>query len=53
MNALSAIADGDPKLAPWIETAAGLVIPVIALGEYKYGIRQSRFGRDMNDGSQK
>ena len=41
-NALSAMADGDPKVEARFETAADLAIPVIALGEYKYGIRQSR-----------
>lgn len=40
-NSLSAMADGDPIEAR-LETAAALAIPVIALGEYKDGIRQSR-----------
>ena len=41
-NALSAIADGDRDLEPILEAAAVLALPVIALGEYRYGIRQSR-----------
>lgn len=42
-NALSAFADGDPNLLPVIEKEAGLALPVIVLGEYFYGIHQSRF----------
>ena len=42
-NALSAFADGDAKLLPVIENEAGLALPVIVLGEYLYGIQQSRF----------
>lgn len=41
-SALSALADGEPQLQPVIAAAATLAIPVIALGEYRYGIRQSR-----------
>lgn len=41
-NALSAIADGDPALKPILDQAAELAIPVIVVGEYTYGIRQSR-----------
>ncbi len=42
-NALSAFADGDEKLLRMIENEATLSIPVIVLGEYLYGIHQSRF----------
>ncbi len=42
-NALSAFIDGDPKLLPVIKTESTLSVPVIALGEYLYGIQQSRF----------
>ena len=42
-NALSAFADGDPNLLPVIEKEPGLALPVIVLGEYLYGIHQSRF----------
>jgi predicted nucleic acid-binding protein len=41
-NALSAMADGNPKLRPILEGAAEIAIPFIVLGEYMYGIRQSR-----------
>src|SRR5580698_7924263 len=36
------MADGDPELEPLLEHAAEIAVPVIVLGEYKYGIRQSR-----------
>lgn len=42
-NALSAFADGDKKLLPIIENEPGLAVPVIVLGEYLYGVHQSRF----------
>ena len=42
-NALSALADGDQNLLPVIGNEPGLAIPVIVLGEYLYGIYQSRF----------
>jgi tRNA(fMet)-specific endonuclease VapC len=41
-NGLSAMADGDMKLEPLLQRAAEIAVPVIVLGEYKYGIRQSR-----------
>ena len=41
-NALSAMADGDPKLEVAVVRAEELEIPVIVLGEYQYGIAQSR-----------
>jgi tRNA(fMet)-specific endonuclease VapC len=41
-NGLSAIADGDPSLEPILRKAAEIAVPVIVLGEYRYGIRQSR-----------
>jgi predicted nucleic acid-binding protein len=41
-NGLSAMADGDPGVAPVLQQAAEIALPVIALGEYRYGIRQSR-----------
>ena len=41
-NGLSAMADGDLKLAPLLQQAPELAVPVIVLGEYQYGIRQSR-----------
>jgi tRNA(fMet)-specific endonuclease VapC len=41
-NGLSAMADGDMKLAPVLQQASELSVPVIVLGEYQYGIRHSR-----------
>ena len=41
-NGLSALADGDLTLEPILRQAAGIALPVIVLGEYRYGIRQSR-----------
>jgi tRNA(fMet)-specific endonuclease VapC len=42
-NALSAWADGNPSCRPAFAEASRLLVPVIVLGEYQYGIRQSRF----------
>jgi predicted nucleic acid-binding protein len=41
-NALSAFADGDEKLLLALEGETELAIPVIVLGEYLYGVEQSR-----------
>ena len=41
-NGLSAVADGDAALEPILRKAAEVDVPVIVLGEYRYGIRQSR-----------
>jgi predicted nucleic acid-binding protein len=41
-NALSAAADDDPAIIPLFAGADQIAIPVIALGEYRYGIAQSR-----------
>jgi tRNA(fMet)-specific endonuclease VapC len=41
-NALSALADGDPALKPILTRASQIAVPVIALGEYRYGILHSR-----------
>jgi predicted nucleic acid-binding protein len=41
-NGLSALADGDLAVAPIVRGATSVAVPVIALGEYRYGIRQSR-----------
>jgi tRNA(fMet)-specific endonuclease VapC len=40
-NALSAFADGDEELAATLDDG-DLHLPVIVLGEYRYGIRRSR-----------
>jgi tRNA(fMet)-specific endonuclease VapC len=41
-NALSAAADGDPAVIAILSRADQMAIPVIVLGEYRYGIAQSR-----------
>ena len=41
-NALSAMADGDPALEAILARAVELAVPVIVLGEYRYGIAASR-----------
>jgi predicted nucleic acid-binding protein len=41
-NGLSAIADGDAALEPILRKATEVAVPVIVLGEYHYGIQQSR-----------
>jgi tRNA(fMet)-specific endonuclease VapC len=41
-NALSAAADDDPAIIALLARADQVAIPVIALGEYRYGIAQSR-----------
>ena len=41
-NGLSAVADGDAALEPILRKASEVAVPVIVLGEYRYGIQQSR-----------
>jgi predicted nucleic acid-binding protein len=41
-NAFSALAEGDPELEPVLRKAQNVFVPVIVLGEYRYGISQSR-----------
>jgi len=41
-NGLSAAADGDPALEPILRKAAEVAVPVVVLGEYRYGIQHSR-----------
>ena len=41
-NGLSAFAEGDTALERVLRKAAQVAIPVIVLGEYRYGISQSR-----------
>ena len=41
-NALSAMADGERALQPVLQEASEVALPVIVLGEYRYGIGQSR-----------
>lgn len=41
-NALSALAEGDVSLEPILQRPSEISIPVIVLGEYRYGVWQSR-----------
>jgi predicted nucleic acid-binding protein len=41
-NALSAAADNDPAISAILARADQVAIPVVVLGEYRYGIAQSR-----------
>lgn len=41
-NGLSALADGNPDLEPILRRVSEVAVPVIVLGEYRYGIRHSR-----------
>jgi tRNA(fMet)-specific endonuclease VapC len=45
-NALSAIAEGEPSAANIFARARQVAIPVIVLGEYRFGIAQSRHKRE-------
>lgn len=42
-NALSAWADGQPAVRSHFQSAARVVVPVVVLGEYLFGILQSRY----------
>lgn len=48
-NALSAWADGHAGVEAPLRSAEGLVVPSVVLGEYLYGIRQSRHRRRYED----
>lgn len=41
-NALSAAAEGNPKILSILTAAHQLVLPVIVIGEYRHGIAESR-----------
>ncbi len=45
-NALSALAEGEPKVVKACTSADEIAIPVIVLGEYRFGISQSRHKRE-------
>ncbi len=42
-NALSAVAEGQPEITGVVSSAARPAIPVIVLGEYRFGIALSRY----------
>jgi tRNA(fMet)-specific endonuclease VapC len=41
-NALSAVADGETSVVDHIAKAERIAVPVVVLGEYRFGIAQSR-----------
>lgn len=45
-NAVSALGDGDPDLAERMASVNRLAIPVIVLGEYRFGIQFSRLRKE-------
>ena len=46
-NAISALISGDPQLAAVLEVALRHHLPVIALGEYRFGLRASKYRREI------
>ena len=48
-NALSAIADGEHGASEQLARAHEVSIPVIVLGEFRYGIARSRYRRQYED----
>ena len=48
-NALSAWAEGDGAIEPVLRSATEMLIPVVVLGEFDCGIRQSRHYRRYAD----
>ena len=49
-NGLSAMADGQSTLEPILRKGAQIAIPVIVLGEYRYGISHSRDRKHFEHG---
>lgn len=48
-NALSAWAEGQARIEASLRAADRLIVPCIVLGEYWFGIRQSRYRRRYED----
>jgi tRNA(fMet)-specific endonuclease VapC len=48
-NALSAAADGEPAALQVLAQAQQIVVPVIVLGEFRFGVAQSRYRRAYED----
>lgn len=46
-NALSALLDGDQGLVDLLRGVARPTIPAVVLGEYRYGLRRSRFRDEL------
>lgn len=48
-NALSAWAEGNRGIEPVLRSAKRLIVPVVVLGEFEFGIRLSRYERRYAD----
>ena len=48
-NGLSALAEGEETLEPILRRAAQIAVPVIVLGEYRYGISHSRYRKQYEE----
>ena len=48
-NGLSALAEGEPAIEPLLRKATQIAIPVIVLGEYRYGIADSRYRKHYEE----
>lgn len=48
-NALSAWAEGDRAIEPVLRSATDLIVPVVVIGEFDFGIRLSRHYRRFAD----
>lgn len=48
-NALSAWAEGDRFIEPLLRSTTNMLVPVVVLGEFEFGIRQSRHYRRYAD----
>jgi tRNA(fMet)-specific endonuclease VapC len=46
INALSALAEGEPAVEAHVGRANVVALPVIVLGEYRFGVAQSRHRRE-------
>ena len=49
-NALSAVADDEPAVVRVYRQAASIELPVMVLGEYRFGIGQSRRRSEYENG---
>lgn len=47
-NAVSALAESEPAIMKLLAGVQNLVLPVVAVGEYRFGIALSRYGTDYN-----
>jgi len=48
-NAISALASADPNLVSLLRSKSFVFLPIIVIGEYRYGIQQSRYKSRLID----